>query len=204
MLASSPPSRATILALGLSSLWLVSAQATTAWVTIHTISDKTSTSATATVKVFPKVTFTGNVKIISKRITIKRGSTTLKTKVTSANLLPSVAPYTVTTYATYKTYTVTNGVRHYSNTHTKSKTQTLIAYRPCGTETDLAKILIGDTPTTVTAKLHNPRHDTNPGALLDDPTIWTYPDCDSPAGVSSLQVQFVQDKVTSAAVVATK
>jgi hypothetical protein len=71
----------------------------------------------------PSVITSGNVKVESKRLTVKQGSKTLARNQTRALLSPG--SYSVTTTITYKTFTLTNGVRTYSKVQSATRTQKL-------------------------------------------------------------------------------
>lgn len=75
------------------------------------------------VYISPSIVTSGNVRVESKRLTVKQGTRTIARNQTRALLAPG--SYTVTTNASYRTFTVTNGVRKYSAVRTATRTQQL-------------------------------------------------------------------------------
>jgi hypothetical protein len=93
-------------------------------VTIQTIAGKTI-KKDATTTISPKVKRGSQVAIVSKTVTVKKGSSTIVDHKTSARL--KAGTYRVTTDVTFKTWQVAdNGSRKYSTLREKSKTQSLV------------------------------------------------------------------------------
>jgi len=100
----------------------VPADAATRSVTVHKIATKTA-SYQKSVKVSPNVTTKGKVKVDSKRLTVKKGKTTVAENTSSVYL--KAGTYKVTTTVKYRYYSVKTGKRSYGRTRTKTLTQSL-------------------------------------------------------------------------------
>ena len=98
------------------------AQAAAKPVTVKKITNKTvATGKSVTVK--PNVATAGQVKVTSKKLTVKKGSKTVASKKSSVKL--KAGTYKVTTTVKYKTYVIKKGKRKYAKTKTATLTQTL-------------------------------------------------------------------------------
>jgi hypothetical protein len=99
------------------------ADAATKPVTVHKIATKTVASgASATVR--PNVSTVGQVKVTSKKLTVKKGSKTVAKNKSSVKL--KAGSYAVTSTVKYKTYVVKGGKRKYAKTKTAKLSQTLV------------------------------------------------------------------------------
>lgn len=92
-------------------------------VTINKIASKTVESGkSATVK--PNVSTAGQVKVTSKKLTVKKGAKTVAKKKSSVSL--KAGSYSVTTTVKYKTYVIKGGKKKYAKTKTAKLSQTLV------------------------------------------------------------------------------
>ncbi len=98
------------------------ADAATRSVSVHKIATKTAPYKKS-VKVSPNVTIKGQVKVDSKRLTVKKGSSTVAENKSSVYL--NAGTYKVTTTVKYRYYSVKKGKRFYGKNRTKTLTQTL-------------------------------------------------------------------------------